>query len=749
MSESPTAARRIVRVRGTVQGVGFRPFVYRLAADLALRGSVRNDADGVVIDVEGAPDALDDLVRRIAESPPPRARIETLDVEDAPPVGLGPFAILASENGAPDSARVSPDLATCASCLGELSDPADRRFRYLFINCTDCGPRYSIVRAVPYDRASTTMSVFRMCDACEREYHDPRSRRFHAQPNACPACGPRVFVPGASAREPLDEAVAALRKGAIVAVRGIGGFHLACDARDPSALERLRQRKRRSGKPFAVMFPDLAAVEREAFVSPEERASLVGPSRPIVLLRARETSALLRAIAPGLREVGAFLPYTPLHHLLLRGFGGPLAMTSGNLSEEPIAIGNEEARARLAGIADLFVLHDREIHMRSDDSVVRVLEGRERVLRRSRGHVPEAIVLGFESPDLLAVGADLKNALCLVTGGAAILSQHIGDLESYEAQTFFAEALANLARLFRVEPRLVAHDLHPGYHSTALARRTGLPAVAVQHHHAHIASCLADNERRDRVIGVAWDGTGYGPDGSVWGGELLVADLGSFERVGRIRPVPLPGGDAAVREPWRMAVAHLAAAGLPTDRVDQAGRATVEAMVREGVQTVPTSSAGRLFDAIASLAGVRHVASYEGQAAMELEALSDEDGEDGYPLPVSGEPVLELDPGPLVRAAVADLDRGERAAAVGGRFHRGLGTAIAEACRRIRDRSGLATVALSGGCFQSRLLTSLTADRLRRDGFEVLLHARVPPNDGGIALGQAAVAAWRARPSPS
>ncbi len=743
---APALARRIFRVRGTVQGVGFRPFVYRLAVELGLRGGVWNDADGLVIDAEGSPEALETLARRIASAPPPQAAVESVDVDGAPLVGLGPFAIGRSDDRPPSSARVSPDLATCAACCAELLDPQDRRFRYPFLNCTDCGPRYSIVRDVPYDRARTTMSAFSMCPPCAAEYEDRGSRRFHAQPNACPACGPRIRLDGATS-DPVEAAVSALREGAIVALKGLGGFHLACDARSAVAVGRLRERKRRSDKPFAVMFSDLTELEREAVVEPSAREALVSSRRPIVLLPMRPACSLAAGVAPGLREVGAFLPYTPLHHLLMQSFGGPLVMTSGNLSEEPIAGENGEALRRLRGIADLFLLHDREIHMRADDSVVRVVLGRERVLRRARGHVPDAIDLGFEAPEILAVGADLKGALCLTAGRTAILSQHLGDLESYETQVFFEEVRRNLERLFGVRPRLVAHDLHPGYHSTSLARSTGLPLFSVQHHHAHIASCLVENGRRGPVIGVAWDGTGYGPDGSVWGGEFLVADLRSYERVGRIRPVAMPGGDVAVREPWRMAVSHLMSAGLATDRIAHPARTTVEAMLREQVATVATSSAGRLFDAVASLVGLRQVTSYEGQAAMELEAISEPKEAEPYPLPLVGEEPVELDPRPLLRAVVEDLDRGAGAAEVGARFHASLAVAIAAVCRQVRGRTGLGTVALSGGCFQSRLLTELTVERLQGAGFEVLLHARVPPSDGGIALGQAAIAAWSSRGS--
>ena len=643
------------------------------------------------------------------------------------------------------------DLATCPACLDELRDGGDRRHRYPFINCTGCGPRYSIAIDVPYDRARTTMRVFDMCAPCASEYADPLSRRFHAQPNACADCGPRLWAEdasGASFGEPLGAAVAALRRGAVVAVKGIAGFHLACDARDAAAVARLRERKRRPDKPFAVMFPDLAALEAETAVDTAARAALVSPRRPIVPLPHRAPSGLAAGIAPRLAEVGAFLPYTPVHHLLLEGFGGPLVMTSGNLSEEPIAAGNDDARRRLAGIADLWLLHDRDIHARADDSVVRVMLGQERVLRRSRGHVPEPIALGFAAPPILAVGADLKNAPCLTFGDAAVLGPHVGDLESLESQEFFEEVRAHLERLFRVAPACVAHDLHPGYHSTALARRTGLPLVGVQHHHAHIASCLVDNGRTDRVIGVAWDGTGYGPDGTVWGGEFLAADLASFERLGRIRPVPLAGGDAAAREPWRMAFAHATAAGLDVEplarAVDPKRRQAVLEMIRTGVHAVPTSSAGRLFDALASLMGVRDAVSYEGQAAAELEALAEDVEVDGYPLRMDEGDLVELDPAPLIAAVVAEVRRGEEAGRISARVHAGLAAAIVAVCGRLRTRTGLGTVALSGGCFQNHRLTVLATSGLRTAGFEVLLHSRVPPSDGGIALGQAAVAAWRA-----
>ena len=737
------SVRRILRVRGTVQGVGFRPFVHRLASQLSLTGFVQNAPELVLIDIEGSPQSVAAFENRLARERPAQARVESVYAEDADPMGRSGFVIATSQMGEARSARVSADIATCAPCLRELREPRDRRFGYAFINCTDCGPRYSISLEVPYDRPRTTMAAFTMCDACALEYHDPLSRRFHAQPNACPQCGPRLWIEPEGAADPIAAAVMALKRGDIVAVKGIGGFHLACDATSIEAVARLRERKRRWRKPFAVMFEDLKAVRRSAILDDVACDALLSSARPIVLLHVRSSSGLAPDVSPGLSEVGAFLPATPLQHLLLKAHGGPLVMTSGNTSDEPIVISNQEARTGLKGVADLMLMHDRDIHMREDDSVVRVVQGEARVFRRSRGFVPEAIPLGFEAPPLLAVGADLKNTLCLVAGDAAILSQHIGDLENPEAQAFFSETRDHLEKLFGVRPRFVAHDLHPGYHSTLLAQRTGLPAVAVQHHHAHIASCLVDNGRNDRVIGVAWDGTGYGPDGTVWGGEFLVADLEGFRRVGRIRPVPMPGGDAAVREPWRMALAHALAAGVAPERVRHPSSAMVLAMLREGVHCVPTSSAGRLFDAVAALIGLRSHVMYEGQAAMELESIATRDAEP-YPWAlIESSAMIELDPRPLVLAIAGDIERGESAARISGRFHAALSESVVATCLRIRESEALSTVALSGGCFQNRLLTESTTEGLVREGFEVLLHRRVPCGDGGIALGQAAVAGWR------
>ncbi|MBI3894246.1 MAG: carbamoyltransferase HypF [Candidatus Wallbacteria bacterium] len=736
--------RRIVVVHGTVQGVGFRPFVYRTAVALGLKGAVWNESGGVVIDVEGDPSAVQAFLRELGDGAPAVARVESIEQSESELAGHQTFAILESRPGATQHARVSPDLAACPACLAEMNDPADRRNRYPFINCTDCGPRYSIVSELPYDRPRTTMANFAMCRPCAAEYVEPSHRRYHAQPIACSDCGPRLTAVGLdSGDDPVGSAVRALRRGAIVALKGLGGFHLACDATDEAAVATLRRRKERWDKPFAVMFPSLSALEHAAVVDDSERASLTSRRAPIVLLKRRPEAGLAPSVAPGLDELGAMLPYTPLHHRLLSEFSGPLVMTSGNRSEEPIAWDNQLALGALGPIADAFLLHDRDIVAPLDDSVVRRFLGRERVLRRARGYVPETLPLGVTGPDVFAAGADLKNVFCLARDGTAVLSQHLGDLEGLEVQRSFERVRDHLRRLFDVRPRAVAHDLHPDYHSARLALDLGLPAVAVQHHHAHIASCLVENGRDERVIGVAWDGAGFGPDGTVWGGEFLLADLDGFERAGRLRPVPMAGGDLAAREPWRLALAHAVEAGLPWPGARSPKTEAVEAMIRKRVLTTPTSSAGRLFDAVASLAGLRDACSYEGQAAMELEAATLELDLPPYPFPVIDGTLLELDARPLIAAVLADARRDAGPGVIGWRFHAALAAAIEQACRLLRARSGLGTVALSGGCFHNVRLAAQTVARLECAGFEVLLQASVPSGDGGIALGQAAIATRR------
>jgi len=739
-----TRARRVLDIRGVVQGVGFRPYVYRVAVGLGLSGGVWNGAGGVTVDAEGDPVALDRFCAALRAAPPP-ARVDSVEESPSAPVlGQAAFAIRSSRDEGVASPRVAADLATCPECVAELFDPGDRRYLYPFIACAACGPRYTVIRESPYDRQRTTFDAFPPCASCGDEYDDPASRRFHAQAISCDECGPRLRAEGAPAGgDPIAAAVLALRRGEIVGLMSLGGMHLACDARDAAAVARLRAAKGRADKPFAVMFESAFAIGEACSLDAASRAALEGRERPIVLVPRRGAGALAASVAPGLGEVGAFLPGTGLHHLLLRSFAAPLVMTSGNRTDEPVATSVEEARRRLGSICGVLLLHDREIVGRADDSVVRVTAGAPRLLRRAKGYAPGPFALGFAGPDVLAVGADLKNTLCVTRGTEAFLSPHVGDLEDLDAQMAWQETRARMERLFRTFPVAAAHDLHPGYHGTSIASRSGLPAIPVQHHHAHVASCLVENGFPGRVIGVAWDGTGYGPDGTVWGGEILGADLSGFTRLGRLRPVALAGGDAAVREGWRMAVAHLIDAGVDPARVAARGAASVARMIATGAATVPTSSMGRLFDAVASLCGVRQVSSYEGQAAQELEALV-LDGDDPYPLPLDEHgALLEMDARPLVRAVVADVDGGVSPAVIASRFHAGIAAALVASCRAARERTGLQAVALTGGCFANRRLTELAATGLKADGFEVLLHARVPPGDGGIALGQAAVAAWR------
>jgi hydrogenase maturation protein HypF len=717
--------RRRFRIQGVVQGVGFRPFVHQLAARFHLGGHVFNSSAGVVIEAEGA--ELDGFERALREELPPLARIDSIEATDVAPCGDAQFVIRESVDETGASALVPPDASTCDDCLREVSDPDDRRFGYPFTNCTHCGPRYTIIRDLPYDRPRTTMASFLMCAACAAEYDDPADRRFHAQPNACPACGP-------SLSSSLEETRQAIARGEIVAMRGLGGFQLVCDATNDAAVQRLRERKHRSEKPFAIMVPDLAAVEKLCAIDDAERRALLSRERPIVILtRPADT-------------VGVMLPYTPLHHLLLRGFEA-LVVTSGNISEEPIVIDNEVATERLAPIADAFLLHDRDIHTRVDDSVVRVFEERVRVLRRSRSYAPRPIDLVQPIPHLLACGAQLKNTFCLTRGSQAFLSQHIGDLENYETQLFFEETLERMKRLFRIAPEAVAHDLHPNYLSTRFAQAMDLPKIGVQHHHAHIASCMAENGVRERVIGVAMDGTGYGTDGAIWGAEFLSADLASFHRRAHFRYLPLAGGDAAVRQPWRVALSYLHDAGLgdaPLANVGPHERRIVTSMIERGLNTVPASSAGRLFDAVAALLGLRHEATFEAQAAIELETLARTGEPDcAYRYAIEEGHPMQIDFRPMIAAIVDERQRGVPPARIAARFHETVAAVIEDVCLRIREDEALNRVCLSGGTFQNWLLLGNATARLRRRGFEVLLHEHVPPNDGGISLGQAAVAGER------
>jgi hydrogenase maturation protein HypF len=721
-----------VRIRGTVQGVGFRPTVYRVARSLGLGGFVRNDDDGVWAELEGPAPDVARFESALADELPALARIDTLETRTLTPCGELDFVVEATRRAGTAHTRIPVDVAPCADCLRELFDPRDRRFRYPFINCTACGPRYTIIRRLPYDRERTTMASFALCGRCRAEYQDPADRRFHAEPNACPDCGPRLGWSGAG--EPLPAAVDCLRSGGIVALRGVGGFLLAVDARDQHAVERLRLRKRRPHKPFALMARDFDEVERIAILDDAARAALSSRTRPIVLLPARE-SDVAPAVAPGLVELGVMLPSTPLHHLLLTDGPPLLVMTSGNHADEPLAKDVADASARLGDIADGFLTHDRPIHTRADDSVVRVTGGEARFIRRARGVAPEPIRLPFEAGCVLAVGGELKSTVCLTRGDEAFVSQHLGDLSEPTAFALFDETIDKLASLYDLEPLCVAHDLHPDYRSTRWALEQPLPRVAVQHHHAHVASCLAEHGRVGPAIGVAFDGTGCGPAGELWGGEFLLADLRGSCRVGHLSPLPLPGGEIAIRQPWRLAVAARLEAGLPIEHADHA---QVARLVASPTFAPRATSAGRWFDAVAALLGVREIVSYEAQAAIELEAIA---GGEADPLPFDlehGDPFV-IDLRPTVRAILRGGPRAELAAA----FHETMAEAVLEGCRLARARSDLSTVALSGGCFQNARLTNRCRTLLEAAGFEVLIHRLVPPNDGGLSLGQAAVAAHR------
>ena len=715
--QSALERRRLV-VTGVVQGVGFRPFVHRLAARSGLSGFVLNDGRGVVIEVEGDAEALDAFAAAVSAEAPPLARVDGVASTELEPLGDPGFAIAPSERGAP-TALIPPDVATCDECLRELFDPADRRHRYSFINCTNCGPRFTIVREVPYDRRNTTMAAFAMCQDCRREYEDPADRRFHAEPIACPVCGPRLSMP-------LEDAVGALREGSILAVKGLGGWHLACDAADEAAVARLRARKHREEKPFALM----AAHPRElCSVEPRDEELLRSAERPIVLMPRRPDAAVAESVAPGCPWLGVMLPYSPLHHLLVHDFGGPLLMTSGNRSDEPIAVGDADARARLRDIADVFLAHDRPIQRRCEDSVVRS----RFPVRRSRGFAPAPLPLPVDMhTPLVAVGAELKSTFCVARGRQAFLSPHLGDLDSAPAYEAFREDLELYLAMLGVRPGAVACDLHPDYLSTRWALDQELPVMEVQHHHAHAAACLAEHGEPSDVLALVFDGTGYGPDGTLWGGELLRCDLNEFERVAHLEPVPLPGGEAAIREPWRTAGAYLERASRPVPFGDWA-------LVRQsiGVNAPLSSGMGRLFDAVAALLGVRSSVSYEGQAAIELEWLAADIGAAPYECTVADGTIAGAE---LVRAAYDDLADGRSRKEIAAAFHEGVAAAAARACELAGEPR---TVVLSGGTFQNMRLSRAIRRRLEGLGFTVLEHREVPPNDAGVSYGQTAVGARR------
>jgi hydrogenase maturation protein HypF len=768
-----TAVRLRLRVTGLVQGVGFRPHVHRLATGLGLAGHVGNDTTGVFIEVEGAQSATDWFLTRLITDAPGAARIAAVEEERLAPTGATGFAIVASKGQGAIRTFVSPDIATCADCLTELFDPSDRRARYPFINCTNCGPRFTITRRLPYDRPNTTMADFAMCGACASEYHDATDRRFHAQPVACPDCGPRLWFEAADEARPVEgsdaalgAALAALARGGIVAIKGLGGYHLACDAASDAAVRRLRDRKHRHEKPFAVMVRDLEAAAALAHIDPVTAELLSSPARPIVLVRRREGATVSALVAPGNPRLGVLLPYTPLHHLLFTPVPRPqygvsaaavLVMTSGNLTDEPICFEDADARERLGAIADGWLMHDRPIHVPCDDSVLEVdpATGREVPLRRSRGYAPLPVRLPFAAEPTLAVGGELKNAFCLASGRDAFMSQHIGDMGSLETWAAFERSARQLAGLYGIEATQLAADSHPGYQTRRWADEASRgPVAEVQHHHAHIASVMAEHGvPADRpVIGLAFDGTGFGTDGTIWGGEVLVCGYGDFERVAHLRPVPLPGGDVTIHRPCRAALAHLWSAGIewaddlpPAAALTPDERAVLARQLGSGAGCVPNSSMGRLFDAVSSLLGIRQVATYEAQAAMELQWAAEQALGRGTPVPpyrfdLSGG---TIEPSPVLRALVAGLRSQADTGAMAAGFHAAVARLIGEVAVRQRAQTGIDVVALSGGVFQNVLLLGLARRELESQDFEVLTHGEVPPNDGGLALGQAAVAGYR------
>lgn len=744
-------ARRRFVVRGVVQGVGFRPFVYTTAAELSLSGRVSNDSSGVIVETEGTPADLVEFERRLRCAPPPLAVVESVERCEIPVRGGTGFHIADTTRGG-GRTLASPDIALCAACEAELRDPSDRRYRHPFVNCTNCGPRFTIIAALPYDRARTSMAEFPMCERCAREYHDPTDRRFHAQPIACPECGPRLFYTGPGRGEPLAAARELLRSGGILAVKGVGGYHLACDAANETAVAELRRRKRRSSKPFAVMAPDIALAREIAVVDSAAAGLLTGPQRPIVLL-ARGGRPLAESVAPDNPDLGVMLAYTPLHVLLFGLAGDPvgpdvLVMTSGNRSSEPICYDDADARERLAGLADGWLWHDRRILVPCDDSVVRLVDGIESPVRRSRGYAPLPLALPAPLPPTLAVGADLKNVCAVADGRYAWLSQHVGDMDDLATLRAFDGTQRHLEELTGVRPAQLVADAHPGYRSTAWARRHAgeRPVRTVQHHHAHIAAVMGEHGLglTDTVLGIAFDGTGFGPDGAVWGGEILAAGYKGYQRLAHLRYVPLAGGDTSVHRPYRMALAHLWAAGVEWSPVigsvaacPAEERAVLAHQFGTGLGCVPTSSMGRLFDAVSSLAGVRHVVDYEAQAAIELEGLSrgGDPGDSAYRFTVgSGADPALIDPGPVIAAVVADAVAGVAAAVIGARFHAAVARLVLDIAREFAATDRV--VALSGGVFQNALLLSGTRRLLRDNGFTALTHSRLPPNDGGLAFGQ-------------
>jgi len=747
-----------IGITGIVQGIGFRPYIYNLAQKRLIRGWVLNNAKGVFIDAEGEDGNLDQFIQDIPKLAPPLAKIESFQVRLLEPLGHTTFEIKKSEEVEDKFVLISPDVATCDQCLSELFSLQNFRYRYPFINCTLCGPRFTIIQDIPYDRHKTTMASFTMCPVCQKEYENPSDRRFHAQPNACSACGPSLRLEDREGKEvpgdPIAKTLDLLTRGRIVAIKGLGGFHLACDAKNQDAVSSLRSRKFREDKPFAVMCRDIEEVEEHCEVTEKEEKLLLSVESPIVILRRREDSTVAHAVAPYQNTLGVMLPYSPLHHLLLNGPLKTLVMTSGNVSDEPISYKNEEAFNRLSNIADYFLFHNREIHMRCDDSVTRTIEGKPYILRRSRGYVPFPIKLSFPLEMILACGGELKNTFCLTRGQYAFMSHHIGDLENLETLTSFEEGIEHFKKLFYIVPKAVAYDLHPDYLSTQYALSIpDIPKIGVQHHHAHIVSVMAENGIEGDVIGVALDGTGFGLDGTIWGGEFLKANLRDFDRLAHLKKVPMPGSSMAIKEPWRMAMVYLSEAfGDETNdlridlmkRIDHPKWDILKKAIEKKINTPWTSSMGRLFDAISSLLSLRDEVHYEGQAAIELEMIADHEVEEEYPFYINkDEKPMVIDPTEMIRGIVRNLMDGTSSSKISGKLHRTIAGFIIKTCETIRSKERLNRVILSGGVFQNIFLLSLVTEGLKKSGFDVYTHHLVPTNDGGISLGQAVIGHMR------
>lgn len=751
-------------VYGVVQGVGFRPFVDRFARENRLTGWVLNASSGVEIEVEGKRNDVKKFVDGFSENAPPMSLISHIDVSDLPPVGYKDFVIKKSIVQPQEFTLISPDMATCEDCLKELQDPQDRRFGYPFINCTNCGPRYTIIRDIPYDRSKTTMKKFVMCPACQKEYKEITNRRFHTQPNACPDCGPKIWLLDSQGNEQAGDGITKaknlLSQGKILAVKGLGGFHLVCDAQNEEAVKNLRQKKRREEKPFALMVYSLEKSKAFCFISKEEEKSLLSIKRPIVLLKKKKASPIAPSVAPRSQDLGVMLPYTPLHYLLMDGSYLALVMTSGNISQEPIVFSNEEALERLKGIADYYLLHNRDIYTRSDDSVVYIANKTETMLRRSRGYCPLPIHLGYPVRHILACGAELKNTICLTRDKDAFVSQYIGDLENLEAFNSFEHTIHKMKRILKVNPRIIAYDMHPDYLSTKYAQEISEYdiKIPVQHHHAHVASCMAENGLKKKVIGLAWDGTGYGEDGCVWGGEFLLADFLSFERKAFFSYLPMPGGERAIKEPYRMAISYLYQTfgddlidlALPfLIQTDNKKLSAILETLKKGINSPLTSSAGRFFESISSIVGVRNKNTFEGQAAIELEYLASSiqkrNNISAYPYLINQiDSQYQIDVTPMIKQIVKESVNQKPSAGIAFAFHITMAQIALDVCRKIREECGITSVVLSGGVFQNRLLVSLLTERLDEQGFDYYIQQKVPANDGGISLGQAAIAHFKA-----